>query len=78
LVADNTSAREYSIDKARCALYGGKLHSRMSLVPTKPVRLKLLRACDQWHSSRVATFLPVGTVNSVPTLKVDIFLGRLI
>jgi aminopeptidase N len=28
----------------------------MPLVPT-PARFKLLQACDQWHSSRVSTFL---------------------
>jgi hypothetical protein len=38
------------------------------LVPTL-ARLKLLQACDQWHSSRVATFLSACTVNSVQTLK---------
>jgi hypothetical protein len=31
-------------------------HSRMPLVST-PARFKLLQACDQWHSSRVFTFL---------------------
>jgi hypothetical protein len=41
----------------------------MPLVPT-PARLKLLHACDQWHSSRMfAAFLLVGTVNSVQTLQ---------
>jgi hypothetical protein len=38
------------------ARFDGKLHSRMPLVPT-PARLKLLQACDQWHSSRVSPFL---------------------
>ena len=42
-----------------CGWYGAWvsswiLHSRMPLVPT-PARLKLLHACDQWHSSRVST-----------------------
>jgi len=32
--------------------------------------LKLLHACDQWHSSRVFTLLPIDTVNSVQTRKV--------
>jgi hypothetical protein len=40
----------------RCAFFGRNLHSRMPLVPT-PARLKLLHACDQWHSSRKFTFL---------------------
>jgi hypothetical protein len=34
------------------------------------LRLKRCHACDQCHSSRVATFLPVRTVNCVQTLKV--------
>jgi hypothetical protein len=34
-----------------------------------PARLKLVQACDQWHSSRVSTPLPVDTVNCVQTLK---------
>jgi hypothetical protein len=33
------------------------------------LRLKLLHACDQWHSSRAFTLLPVGTVNSAQALK---------
>jgi hypothetical protein len=33
------------------------------------VRLKLEHACDYWRFSRVATLLPVGTVNYVETLK---------
>jgi hypothetical protein len=52
----------------RCAFCDRNLHSRMPLVPA-PARLKLLHARDQCRSSRVATFLPVGTVNSVQTLK---------
>jgi ankyrin repeat protein len=39
----------------------------MPLDPTH-VRLELLHACDQWHSSRKCTLLPVGTVNCVATL----------
>ena len=39
--------------RAVCS-FGQKLQSRISLVPT-PARLKLLHACDQWHSSRVFT-----------------------
>ena len=38
----------------RCAFSDRNLHSRMSLDPTH-VRLKLLHACDQWHSSRAST-----------------------
>jgi hypothetical protein len=49
--------------------FGRILHSRMPLDPT-PARLKLLQACDQWHSSRRgSTVLPVDTVNYVQTLK---------
>jgi hypothetical protein len=33
--------------------------SRMPLSFTPLLRLKLLQACDQWHSSRASTFLPV-------------------
>jgi hypothetical protein len=40
------------VEAARCAFADRKLHSRMPLDPTH-VRLKLLHACDQWHSSRV-------------------------
>jgi hypothetical protein len=46
----------------RCAFFDKNAHSRMPLVPTPLLRLKHCHACDQWHSSRVATFLPVGTV----------------
>jgi hypothetical protein len=40
----------------RCAFSDTGLHSRMPLDPTH-VRLKLMHACDQWHSSRVSTAL---------------------
>jgi hypothetical protein len=54
---------------ARCAFFGGNLHSMLPLVRT-PARLKVLHACNQWYSSRAFTLLlPVGTVNSVQTLK---------
>jgi hypothetical protein len=33
------------------------------------LHLKRLQECDQWHFFRVSTFLPVRTVNCVPTLK---------
>jgi hypothetical protein len=34
------------------------------------VRLKLLHACDQWHSySQEFTLLPVDIINYVETLK---------
>jgi hypothetical protein len=36
--------------RVRCAFLGRNLHSRMPLIPS-PTRLKLLHACDQWHSS---------------------------
>ena len=52
----------------RCAFLDRKLHPRMQLVSTH-ARVKLLRACAQWHSSREFTFLRFGTVNSVQTLK---------
>jgi hypothetical protein len=52
----------------RCPFSDRNLHSRMPLDPTH-VRLKLLHACDQWHSSRKFTLLPVDTVNCVATLK---------
>jgi hypothetical protein len=52
----------------RCAFFDRNLHPRMLLDPTH-VRLKLLHACDQWHSSRKFTLLPVDTVNFVQTLK---------
>jgi hypothetical protein len=38
----------------RCAFSDIILRSRMPLDPT-PARLKLLHACDQWHSSREST-----------------------
>jgi hypothetical protein len=56
------------LQAARCAFFDRTLHSRMPLVPT-PARLKRCHACDQWHSSRVSTILPVHTVNCVQTLK---------
>jgi hypothetical protein len=33
------------------------------------LRLKLLRVCDQWHSSRAFTPLTVATINCAQTLK---------
>jgi hypothetical protein len=45
------------------------LHSRLILSFTPLLRLKRCHACGQWHSSRVATFLPVHTVNCVHTRK---------
>jgi hypothetical protein len=51
-----------------CAFLDRSLHSRMPLDPTQ-VRLKLLRACDQWHSSRESTALTVAIVNYAETLK---------
>jgi hypothetical protein len=52
---------------ARCAFSDRNLHSRTPLVPTH-VCLKRT-SCDQWHSSRVFTLLPVDTMNCVATLK---------
>jgi hypothetical protein len=42
------------VNSVRCAFSDRNLHSRMPLDPTH-VRLKLLHACDQWHSSRKFT-----------------------
>jgi 1,4-dihydroxy-2-naphthoate octaprenyltransferase len=52
----------------RCAFSDRILHSRMPLNPTH-VRLKLLHAWGQWHSSRESTALTVVTINHVQTLK---------
>jgi hypothetical protein len=38
-----------------CAFFGRNLHLRMPLVPTPACFSE--QACDQWHSSRVSTFL---------------------
>jgi hypothetical protein len=57
---------------ARCAFSDRNLHSRMPLDPTH-VCFKLCHACDQWHSSRKFTLLPVDTINRVATLKADSF-----
>jgi hypothetical protein len=46
---------ERAVDSTVC-VFDRKVHLRMLLVPT-PARLKLLQACDQWHSSLVSTFL---------------------
>jgi hypothetical protein len=40
--------------KVRCASSDRSVHSRIPLVPM-PARLKLLHACDHWHSSRMFT-----------------------
>jgi hypothetical protein len=47
---------EPPVFSVRCALFDRNLHSRMPLDPMH-VRLKLLHACDQWHSSRESTSL---------------------
>jgi hypothetical protein len=57
----------------RCAFSNKILHSRMPLDPTH-VRLKLLHACDQWHSSRAYTALTVITIIYVETLKAVAFI----
>jgi hypothetical protein len=44
-------------DKVRCAFFGRNLHPMTPLSFTPLLRVKLLQACDQWHSSRVSTFL---------------------
>jgi hypothetical protein len=50
----DTTSEKRNQGKVRCAFFGRNLHSRMPLDPTH-VRLKLLHACDQWHSSRKFT-----------------------
>jgi hypothetical protein len=39
----------------RCAVFDRNLHSRIPLRITPLLRLKLLHACDQWHSARMFT-----------------------
>jgi hypothetical protein len=56
----------------RCAFFGRNLHSRMPLDPMPArltARLKLLHACDQWHSSRVSTFLTSSHCNLRPNTE---------
>jgi hypothetical protein len=36
----------------RCAVFDGNLHPRIPLRFTTLLHVKLLHACDQWHSSR--------------------------
>jgi hypothetical protein len=43
------------LQRARCLFSNRNLHSMMPLVPT-PARLKLLQACDQYHSSRAVHY----------------------
>jgi hypothetical protein len=57
-------------ERVRCSFSDRILHSRMPLDPTH-VRLKLLHACDQWHSSGVHA-LTGATINHVETLKVQL------
>jgi hypothetical protein len=54
----------------RCTFLARNLDSRMPLVPCACSLEAILHACDQWHSSRMSTFLPVHTVNRVQPLKV--------
>jgi hypothetical protein len=54
----------------------GDLHSRILLDLMLFLRLKRCHACDQCHSSRASTFLPVHTVNCVQTLKASTFAGQ--
>ena len=59
-----------STENARCAISDRNLHSGMPLDPTH-VRLKLLQACGQWHSSRASTCsYRLAPVNCVQTLQV--------
>jgi hypothetical protein len=53
----------------RCSFSDVLLHSTMPLSFTPLLRLTRCHACDQYHSFRVFTLLPVGTVNHVATLK---------
>jgi hypothetical protein len=57
--------------------FDGTLHSRMPLSSTPLLGLKLCYACDQWHSSRVVTFLPVDTLNFTTTLKARLYKSQL-
>jgi hypothetical protein len=60
-----TTVIGFSGAEVRCAFFDKIVHSRMPLSFTHLFCLKLLHACDQWHSSQVVTFLPVHTVNCV-------------
>jgi hypothetical protein len=62
------NAMKHIDDFVRCAFFDRNLHSRMPLVPT-PARLKLLQACDQWHSSRLSTFLTGSHCKFRPNTK---------
>jgi hypothetical protein len=53
-VAMSQSFYEWATVPVRRTPFDRNLHSRMPLDPTH-VRLKLLHACDQWHSSREST-----------------------
>jgi hypothetical protein len=48
----------------RCSFFDRILHSRIQLVPIH-VRLKLLHACDQCHSSRESIALTVFIINHI-------------
>jgi hypothetical protein len=50
------------------AFFDRDLHARMPLVPT-PARVKRCHACDQWHSSRVSTTLPLTPVKLRPNTE---------
>jgi hypothetical protein len=52
----------------RCSLFDIIIALEDALDPTR-VRLKLVHACDQWHSSRESTDLTVAIINHVDTLK---------
>jgi hypothetical protein len=52
--ADGTELVALCPHPVRCAFSDRNLHSRMPLDPTH-VHLKLLHACDRWHSSREST-----------------------
>jgi hypothetical protein len=55
------------------ARFSTKIHTRgCHRVYRLLLRLKREQACDQWHSSRASTFLPVHTVNCVQTLKDEV------
>jgi chromosome segregation ATPase len=70
IATENEYAMSQELTSVRCAFSDRHFHSRMPLDP-RHVRLKRT-ACDQWHSSRKFTLLPVDTVNCVATLKASV------
>ena len=56
-VSSRDNNNVYAIE-ARRSFFDEGFHSMMPLV-LMPARLTLLHVCDQWHSSWVATILPL-------------------